>query len=165
MDRSWFARGLVDAGRFARRLDSIRISSQQRLHLTAFLSAALLGLVALPAGAANGTVSFSSSITDSEFRKFSRVLAQGIFATPVQPARASGVLSFDIGVAATLVNVDENAAYLKHSVSNSITTHGYVGVPRLVVVKGIGVRTRSATYSKRTNTASTTYGGPVCSPR
>src|SRR5229473_1997762 len=164
MDRSWVARGVVAAGGFARRLHSIRVSSEQRLHLAAILSALLLGLTAVPARAADGKVSFNPSITNSEFRKFSRVLAQGIFASPVQPARATGVLSFDVGVAANLVNVDKNAAYLRHSVSNSITTHGYVGVPRLVIVKGIGSGTISATYAKVSNSGIKTYGGAIDVP-
>jgi hypothetical protein len=119
--------------------------------------------MAIPARAAD-KVRFNPAITQAEFRKFSRVLAQGIFASPVQPARASGVLSFDVGVAATLVNVDQNAAYLRHSVSNSITTHGYVGVPRLVVVKGIGAGTISATYAKVSNSGIQTYGGAIDVP-
>jgi hypothetical protein len=147
-----------------RRVHSIRVSSQQRLHLTALLIAALLGFTAIAANAADGKISFSPSITQSEFRKFSRVIAQGIFASPVQPARSSGILSFDIGVAANLVNVDQNAAYFSHSVSNSIATHGYVGVPRLVVMKGIGSGTISATYAKVSKSGIATYGGAIDVP-
>ena len=63
------------------------------------------------------------------------MVAQGIFATPVGPARASGILHFDVGIAATLVAVDTNDPYYRHAVpaKNDFVRHGYAAVPRLVV--------------------------------
>src|SRR5213592_4518294 len=52
----------------------------------------------------------------SEFAKFSRLIGQGVFATPVQPARATGLLGFDVGIAATALKVDTGASYWLHSV-------------------------------------------------
>jgi len=108
-----------------------------------------------------------SQITPEEFRTFSRVIGQAIFATPVAPARASGVLGFDVGVAANVVNIDSNASYWLHSVSNTnnLLTHGnYVGVPRLVVSKGFGMGTISGMYAKVSNSNIKTYGGALDLP-
>lgn len=95
---------------------------------------------------------------------FSRVVGQAIFATPVGPARASGIASFDAGVAATVVDVDTNASYWKHIVSNDITTSGYVAVPRIVLSKGFGSATVSGTYAKIDQTGAKIVGGAVDVP-
>lgn len=104
------------------------------------------------------------TITPGEFRMFSRVVGQAIFATPVQPARASGIASFDAGVAATVVNVDTNASYWKHAVSSDITTSSYVAVPRLVASKGFGSATISGMYAKIDKTGAKIIGGAVDVP-
>jgi len=92
-------------------------------------------------------------------------VAQGIYADPVSPARATGLLRFDIGVAATLVNVDQNADYWKRSVPNDIlVSGGYVGIPRLVVSKGYGGGTISGSYAKISDTGVKTYGGAIDVP-
>lgn len=84
----------------------------------------------------------------------------------MQPARASGILGFDVGVAATLLSVDTNAAYWRAAVPNnsSFETHGYVGVPRLVVSKGFGAGTISGTYAKVSNSGIKVWGGSLDSP-
>lgn len=104
------------------------------------------------------------NITDQEFRTFSRLVGQGIFATPVQPARTGGMLSFDVGIASTLVSVDTGASYWKHSVGNDFSTSGYVAVPRLVVSKGFGSGTISGMYAKITDSGIKTYGGAIDLP-
>src|ERR1051326_3765458 len=101
MDRARIAGWMVAAVRRARRLHVVRIFAQQRLHLAALL------IVALPLAAQD--IQFDSRIADSEFAKFSRVVAQGIFPTPVQPARATGFLGFDIGIAGTAVSIDKRS--------------------------------------------------------
>jgi hypothetical protein len=105
-------------------------------------------------------------VTQANFTKFSRVVGQAIFATPVQPARASGFLGFDAGVAATIVPIDENASYWRAAVpqSSSFTTPGYVGVPRLVASKGFGFGTISGTYAKISNSGIKTWGGAFDMP-
>lgn len=105
-----------------------------------------------------------TTVTQQEFRTFSRIVGQGIFATPVQPARAGSIISFDAGVAATVVQVDTNASYWKHAVTSNITNSGYVAVPRLVVSKGFSVATVSGTYAKINNTSVKIYGGAVDVP-
>jgi len=105
-------------------------------------------------------------VTQANFSEFSRVVGQAIFATPVQPARASGFLGFDAGVAATVVNVDEGAAYWRAAVpaGHSFTTHGFIGVPRLVASKGFGFGTVSGTYASISNSGIKTWGGAFDTP-
>jgi hypothetical protein len=105
-------------------------------------------------------------VNQANFSQFARVVGQAIFATPVQPARASGLLGFDAGVAATVVKIDEGAAYWRAAVpqNNSFTSHGYIGVPRLVVSKGFGFGTISGTYAKISNSGIKTWGGALDTP-
>jgi hypothetical protein len=147
------------AGGLARRLHARRISAQQRLHLAALL----IALAALPA--AGQDIHFNN-ISPSDFAMFSRTIAQGIYADPVQPARSSGILHFDAGLAATLVHVDQNAQYWKRAVGNNnfVQHGGYVGVPRLVVAKGWGGGTLSGSYAKITKSGIKTYGGALDLP-
>lgn len=105
-------------------------------------------------------------VTQANFSQFSRIVGQAIFATPVQPARASGLLGFDVGVAATVVPIDKNATYWRAAVpaGNTFSTHGYLGVPRLVVSKGFGFGTISGTYAKVSNSGIKTWGGAFDTP-
>jgi len=75
-------------------------------------------------------------------------VAQGIYATPVDPARARGLLGFDVGVAATAIPVETGAAYWQNSVNEDFTVSDYVLVPRVVVSKGLKVATISAMYAQ-----------------
>ncbi len=124
-----------------------------------------MALAALPLRAQKD-VQFDPATTAAEFQKFSRVVAQGIFATPVQPARASGILHFDVGIAATLVKVDTNDPYWRHAVpaSKDFTRSGYAAVPRLVVAKGFGAGTISGTYAKINSSRIATWGGALDVP-
>lgn len=95
-------------------------------------------------------IAFNPTITDAEFAQFSRLVGQAIFATPVQPARASGFLGFDIGIAATAVPIDTQAAYWTNSVTNTrLEQSGYLALPRLIASKGFGGGTLSASYAAR----------------
>jgi len=91
-------------------------------------------------------------------------VGQGIFATPVQPARTGGLASFDVGVAATLVKVDTHSSYWQHATTKDFTHSGYVGVPRLVVSKGFSLGTISGTYAKISGTNAKIIGGAVDIP-
>jgi hypothetical protein len=110
-----------------------------------------------------GDFNFTTT-TQKEFSIFSRVVGQSIFATPVTPARASGIASFDVGVAANLVHVDTNADYWKHAVSSNITTSGYLAVPRITASKGFGFVTIHGTYAKVNKTNAKIYGGAIDIP-
>jgi hypothetical protein len=94
------------------------------------------------------------------------VLAQALYADPVGPARADGVLHFDAGIAATVVNVDQASSYWKNAVGShsTFTTRNYVGVPRLVVTKGFGSGTIFGSYAKITDSGIKTYGGGLDIP-
>ena len=112
-------------------------------------------------------IQFDPATTQQEFAQFSRTMGQAIFATPVQPARSSSVLGFDIGVAATLVKVDQNATWWRHAVpanNDFLTGGGYAAVPRLVAIKGLGLATVSGTYAKVRNSDVKTYGGAIDVP-
>ena len=109
-------------------------------------------------------IDFDPAITQEEFAEFSRLVAQGIYATPVEPARARGLLGFDIGVAATALPVDTGAAYWTRAVGDDFTVSDYVAVPRLVVSKGLSVATIAGTYSKVQGTEITVWGGSLDLP-
>ncbi len=111
-------------------------------------------------------MAFDPAITQSEFQQFSRIVGQAIYATPVQPARVTDLLSFDVGVAANLVKVDTNADYWRRAVpqGSNFTRGGYAAVPRLVVTKGFGVGTVSASYAKVSSSGIKTYGASLDVP-
>ena len=157
MDRTGRERGMAAVGGLARCVHAGRIPRQLGAHLAALL-------IALPLCADD--ISFNPAITEAEFAKFSRLIGQGIFATPVEPARATGLLGFDIGIAATALQIDKNASYWLHSVpAGSDFVHGsYATVPRLVVSKGFGVGTISGSYAKFSNSGVKTYGGALDLP-
>src|SRR5689334_14946057 len=161
MDGTWIERRVAAAGGRARGLHLGRILVEQRLHLAALL----IVLAALPLRASDD-ISFDPATTQAEFTKFSRVVAQGIFPTPVEPARASGLLRFDVGIAASLVAVDTNDPYYRHAVpaGNNFVHNGYAALPRLVVTKGFSAGTISASYAKINNSGIGTWGGALDIP-
>ncbi len=122
-------------------------------------------MIALPLGAQD--IEFNPATTQEEFAQFSRTMGQAIFATPVEPARASGLLGFNVGVAATLVKIDQNASWWRHAVpanNDFLTGGGYAAVPRLVASKGLGFATVSGTYAKIQNSDVKAYGGAIDVP-
>jgi hypothetical protein len=156
MDRAWRERGLAAAKRITSGIHPRRFPHQLGAHLAALL-------IAAPLFAAD--ITFDPKITQAEFAKFSRTLGQGIFATPVMPARGSGVLGFDIGVAATMLKVDTGSSYWQHAVTRGSLARGnYAAVPRLVVSKGFGAGTISGSYAKFSKSGIKIYGGSVDMP-
>jgi len=130
------------------RVHARRIPAQQRIHLAAFLT-----LIVLCLGAplqAQSTVEFDPSITQEEFTKFSRLIAQGIYASPVHPAGAAGLLRFDVGIAITAIDIDTEATYWQRAIGEDFTNEygNFVGVPRLVVSKGLGAITVAGSLAK-----------------
>lgn len=113
---------------------------------------------------AQSDIDFDPSITQAQFATFSRLVAQGIYATPVAPARAGGLLRFDVGIAATALPVDTDADYWQLAVGDDFTVSDYVAVPRLVVSKGIGVATLSGSYSRVQGTDIEVLGGAIDVP-
>ena len=157
MDRKRHEQRVVAPGGDAGGVHAGRISRQLGAHLAAFL-------IALPLSAAD--IAFNSQITQSEFAKFSRVIGQGIFATPVQPARGTGLLGFDVGIAATALKIDKGAGYWTNSVpqNSSFVRGNYAAVPRIVVSKGFGGATISGSYAQFSNSGVKTFGGALDVP-
>jgi hypothetical protein len=102
---------------------------------------------ALPLSAQND-IAFLPETTQEQFETFSRLVAQGIYATPIDAARARGLLGFDIGIGATAIPVDTDAAYWVNAVEQDFTVSDHVVVPRLIVSKGLSVATISAMYAQ-----------------
>lgn len=110
-------------------------------------------------------ISFNPAITQQDFQKFSRIIAQGMFPSPIQPAGAGGLTRFDIGIAATAVRVDPNASYWSRAVNKDITLGGnYIAVPRLVVSKGLGAASVSGSYAKLGKSGGSIAGGSLDIP-
>jgi hypothetical protein len=109
-------------------------------------------------------IEFDPAITQAEFKTFSSLVAQAIYATPVEPARARGLLGFDIGIAATAVPVDPNASYWLHAVGDDFSMSDYAAVPRLVASKGLSFGTISATYAKVPDTDIQVWGAAYDMP-
>jgi hypothetical protein len=145
------------AGR-AGRIHIGRIPLQHRVHRAALL----IAFAAAPLAA--GDVVFDPTITHDEFRTFSLVAGQAIFASPVDPARARGLLGFDIGIAANGVKVDTNSPFWRKAVSSGLVTNGYLIVPRLVVSKGFGAGNIALSYAKFGDSNAKSYGGSIDLP-
>lgn len=158
MERTRTERGVAETGGGEGRLHGRGVSAKQRLHLAALL----ILLVAAPLQA-QSDFNFDV-ITEADFAKFSKVIAQGIYATPVEPASARGLLGFDIGIAVTAVPVDTGASYWKNAVRDDFTVSNYVAVPKLVVSKGLSALTVSASYAKVQDSDVSIIGGAIDVP-
>jgi hypothetical protein len=126
-------------------------------------------VLALPLGAQTTSndpddFQFDPTYTQAEFAQLSRIVAQAIYASPVEPARARGVFGFDVGVAAVAVPVDENSLYWRRAVPNDFTTSGYLVVPRLTASKGFVLGTISGSYAKVPDSDIAVYGGALDVP-
>jgi hypothetical protein len=132
---------MAAASERARGLHARGVSAKQRLHFAALL----IFFAALPLSA---QIEFDPTTTQQQFETFSRLVGQGIYASPVDPARATGFLGFDVGIAATALQVDTSADYWNAATNADVTVGDYLVVPRLVVRKGISKATISASYAK-----------------
>ena len=125
----------------------------------------MVACVALPLTAqTEEDITFDPAITQEEFETFSRLVAQGIYATPIDSARARGLLGFDIGAGATAIPVDTDEPYWQNSVSDDFTISDHVVVPRLIVSKGLSVATISAMYAKVPDTDIAIWGASLDVP-
>ena len=118
----------------------------------------------LAPGLAAQDIGFDPAITQEEFREFSEIFAQTIYATPVEPARSRSLLGFDIGLAVTAIEIDEDAAFWVNSVESDFLNDGYLLVPRLVVAKGLGAVNVSGSYAKIPDTDIDLIGGALDLP-
>lgn len=92
---------------------------------------------------------------------FSRRMAEGIYANPIEPARARGLVAFDIGVSLTAVPVDQQ---WQNSVLDDFSIGDHLPAPRLVVTKGLQVMTISGMYGTVPDTDLSYFGGALDVP-
>lgn len=159
MDQTRAVGGMGEAVGGSGRAHPGRVSSQQRVHLAAVL---IFALWALPARAQE--IEFNPLITSAQFRTFSGLVGQVIYATPVEPASARSLLGFDIGISATAIPIDETADYWLNAVGSDISKSGYLILPRLVVSKGLGRATVAASVAIIPDTDYAVYGGSLDVP-
>ncbi|HEX6100880.1 MAG TPA: hypothetical protein VF432_31470 [Thermoanaerobaculia bacterium] len=139
---------MAEAKRRPRGLHPFRFLAEQRLHLAVVLIVAAALPLCTSSASAQDDITFDPTITQEQFETFSRLVAQGIYATPVDSARARGLLGFDIGVGAAAIPVDTDEPYWQNSVAEDFTVSDHVVVPRVIVSKGLSVATVSAMYAK-----------------
>ncbi|HVR42456.1 MAG TPA: hypothetical protein VMS56_03335 [Thermoanaerobaculia bacterium] len=87
-----------------------------------------------------------------------------IFASPVDAPGSAGLFHFEVGLAATAVEVDEQASFWIKSVSDDILVDGRLLVPRLIVSKGLGFASVAASYGRVGETDGHVLGGSVDLP-
>ena len=160
MDRARTSGRLAEAKRRTRGVHPFRFLAEQRVHLAVVL---IFVALALPLAAQND-IDFDPSITQEQFETFSRLVAQGIYATPIDAARARGLLGFDIGVGATAIPIDTDAPYWQNAVADDFTVSDHLVVPRVMVSKGISVATISAMYAKVPDSDVRMLGGSLDVP-
>ncbi|MFL6248065.1 MAG: hypothetical protein ACJ74H_18725 [Thermoanaerobaculia bacterium] len=153
----------AEGGRGTRGVHARRIPAKQRLHLATLLIAAALFALPLRAQEQND-IEFDPLITQEQFETFSRLAAQSIYATPVDPARARGLLGFDVGIAATAVPIDTDAPYWQNAVGDDFSVSDHLVVPRLVASKGLSFGTISAMYAKVPDTDVAMWGASYDMP-
>jgi hypothetical protein len=119
-------------------------------------------LTVLPLGAQE--IVFDPEITQQEFEEFAATIGRGIYGSPIEPAEARSILSFDIGVAVTAMRIDEDAAFWIRSVDDDILQSGYLLVPRLIASKGLGRVNLSASYMQIPDTDVRVWGAALDVP-
>jgi hypothetical protein len=105
-----------------------------------------------------------SGISEADFAKFSRVAAQAMYATPVEPATHRGFLAFDVGIALTAVPVDVDATWWRNAVRDDFTVSDHLVVPKLVASKGLSIATISGSYAKVQDSDVSIIGGAIDVP-
>lgn len=105
-----------------------------------------------------------SNISQADYDTFSRLVAQGMYATPVEPATHRGFLAFDVGVALTAVPIDTQATYWRNAVRDDFTVSDHLVVPKLVASKGLSFATISGSYAKVQESDVAIIGGAVDIP-
>lgn len=114
--------------------------------------------------AAAQTFEFDPSITQTEFDRITMIVAESIFASPVDPPAQTGLLNFEVGLAATAIEVDESESYWTRSVADDVLVDGRLLVPRLVVIKGIGLASVSVSYGAINDSDANVLGGSIDLP-
>ncbi len=116
------------------------------------------------APAAAQTFDFDPTITQAEFDRLTLLASEAIFSTPVDPPAQTGLFNFEIGIAATAIDVDESESYWTKSVTDDILVDGRLLVPRVVVIKGLGLASVSASYGSVGDSDAHVLGGSIDVP-
>lgn len=119
----------------------------------------LLAFAAIPAAAQ--TFDFDPSLTQEEFDRLSLLAGEAIFASPVDSPGTIGLLDFEIGLAATAIDVEQEAPYWVKSVPEDILVDGRLLVPRVVVSKGLGAASITASYGVVGDSDAHVLGGSI----
>jgi hypothetical protein len=117
-----------------------------------------------PVALAQSGIDFEPDTTQAQFETFSRLVAQGIYATPVDSARARGLLGFDVGIAATAVPIDTEQEYWQNAAGDDFTLSDHFVVPRVTVSKGLSFATVSAMYARVPGSDLAVWGGSLDVP-
>ena len=102
---------------------------------TIVLTVALTMLPAV-AGAAGNDFTLNAALTRDEFHSLSRELGFGLSYFPLAPAAPLGLLSFDIGIEATFVNISEKSGYWQKAVRSG-DPPSWLVVPKLHAQVGL----------------------------
>jgi hypothetical protein len=96
----------------------------------------LLVCLLIPHQALATQIQFSSSFTQSDFKHLLKEAGDALAYTPLAPAEPLGILGFDLGVEATLVNISQNQSYWKDAVENADVPSVLV-FPKIHAQKGL----------------------------
>jgi len=95
--------------------------------------AAALALAVSPVLAAD--ISFSTSITQDDFKSLSKEAGAALGYRNMAPAAPLGITGFDIGAEVTAVSIDKNDSYWKSAFNNDAPA--YLVIPKIRVRKGL----------------------------
>lgn len=121
-------------------------------------------VVVLSGSGAAQDFSFDPEITQEQFEEFSLTVSRAIYASPIEPAHGGSILSFDVGIGVTAVEVDEDAAFWVNSVDDDILQQGYLLAPRLIASKGFGRVNVSGSYMMIPDTDVEVWGAAIDVP-
>lgn len=86
--------------------------------------------------AGSNDIKIKTGFLQSQFRDLSREIGLAINFLPMSPAEPLGILGFDIGLAVSAIDIDEEASFWKDVVSDK-DPPGYLLLPKLQVEKGL----------------------------
>ncbi len=86
--------------------------------------------------AGSSDIELPSDYTQSQFEDLSRQAGLAISFTPLAPAEPLGIVGFDIGIAVTVVDIDENEDFWEDAVEDADVPSAIV-LPRIHAQKGL----------------------------
>jgi hypothetical protein len=101
-----------------------------------YIIVALVCSLCLSARASAVQIQFPSGYTQSDFKRLMREAGAAIAYTPLAPAEPLGITGFDVGIEATVVDINENKPYWKNAVEDADVPSILV-FPKVHVQKGL----------------------------